>query len=445
MATAAKIELEKLSEFQKSIHQTTSANDPIDSIFNYEFRKVTWYSMHPVQLEAQLDESAVTFTVNQAYHYLLYTYMRQPLPPFAVKKEHVGKVMIAWCHNIGTNVVESGELLIDDEVINTVDSIWYDIYFQAYLEAKPGARRSHNKGVGNIPCLESWQSSLPAYTTNVDQPFYYSRAPSLAFPIHLLNSQNHATHRYKLRREISQLLRMAKLDEAGVWRSIPVDVTLLDEVKADGKLPRPQLWGRYGYITSNEIGCHLGDKFTFYIDDVVGARADAACKLGSSVTVMPECSSPCKSIVWVAENLSATALNNYSNYTTDRSDLYQGWNPCAKATLKYGAVPRFKDLDSDHFDQSEFRRHFRSIPSEEGYNGHSLAYDSASIDAETGIVPSSLKVALTVTLADTQPRYIEPEVKAETVDNVYQVHVRMLVTRKLELNKVNGKVQVSIS
>jgi len=435
MTSIAKSDFDSISKFQNELHTTTDDTQTIESIFMYEFRKITWYTMIPMKLSPSVGEDdGISYIVNNTFHYLIYTDMRQQLPAIKVKPEYKGKVKIAWCHNIGSNIFTQGEFLIEDESLNTISNVWCDIYFQAYMT--PGFREHHDKGIGNLPFLEGWNDSLPEYITNVNQPFYYSKSTNLAFPIFLASTQSIIKHKYLLRKKISSLLRMIKTDDEGkTWKQIPYDYSYLDNVTKDQTLKNPELWARYGYISSGEMGatrCH--DTLSFYIDDIVTCSNDSAYGYKSTSTVELQSIYPCKAMFWVAENLEATGNNNYSNYTTNSNNLYKGWNPCRKINLKYGDLFRLKEMDADHFDIGEYRKHFPSPPSEPGFNAYSFAYNSASVDGEVGIVFYSLKAKL---LIDIREYDIEQTDNNNLIKNntQFKTHVILLVTKRLVVEK----------
>src|SRR3990167_7421414 len=166
----AKEELNSLTEFQKEIHVTSDLTEEIISNFYKVFTKATWHSSIPMKLKCTSDGEEVVYSVNNSFHFLPYTYMRFVLPPIKIKPEHKGKVRIAWCHNVGTNIVVQASFKEDDDIYQTWDSVWADIHNQFYQYEGAGKRDAHNIGIGNVKCLEEWSEQLPAYPINVDQP-----------------------------------------------------------------------------------------------------------------------------------------------------------------------------------------------------------------------------------------------------------------------------------
>lgn len=396
----AKIDLDTITKFQQKIHLPVDSDDIMVSDFYQEFHKTSWYTHLPVQLKSEPSTGGnVTYPVNMTFDYLLYTYCRQHFPALKVNDKYKGRVEIAWPHNLGTNIIESAGLYFDDQAAQTFDNVWLDIYFQFFMA--PGFRDHHNVSVGNIPILEQWGSFLPAYTTNVDQPWYYGRDTSLAIPI-LICSLSKITHRYTFRDKISKLLRMRGKTKEG-WRTMKPKMEYV-EGHGDDKLPVPELWGRYAYLTDDERNWNkCNTKKVFYIDDIIDIDAKDSAPFGKTVSVDLDCDTPCRTIFWVAENEKALLQNNYSNYTTDHTNLHNGWDPVGPISLHYGGQPRLDKMASDHFSIAECRQHLTSPPSEMGYHAYSFSRDPMSIDACIGIVMKDLKVKFSASLSDGNP------------------------------------------
>ena len=396
----AKIDLDTITKFQEKIHLAADDDEEMVSDFYQEFHKTSWYAHLPVQLKSEPGTNGnVTFPVNMTFDYLTYSYMRQRYPALQIKDRFKSRVEISWPHNLGTNIVERGGLYFDDQDAQNIDSVWFDIHSQFFMP--PGFRDHHNMSVGNIPILEQWGSYLPAYTTNVDQPWYYGRDTSLAIPI-LVCSLSKIAHRYTFRDKISKLLRMRCKTKEG-WRTIKCNLEFI-EGHGDDKLPVPELWGRYAYISDEEREWNkCKTKKVFYIDDIIAIDAEDSAPFGRTVSLDLDCETPCRSIFWVAENEKALNQNNYSNYTTDHTDLHNGWDPVGPISLYYGGQPRLDKMATDHFSVAECRKHFTSPPSEVGYHGYSFSQNPMSIDACVGIVMKDLKVKFSAALNDGNP------------------------------------------
>lgn len=400
MTSIAKFILDTISDLQKEVHSTTSLDEGMTSVFYHPFRKTTWFAHLPVKLKSTEDGDDVTYTVNNTFHFLMYSYMRCFFPEIKVKKQFQNTVRICWPHNMGTSPIIEADFKIDDDPFQSFDGVWCDIHNQFYM--KPGFREHHNMYIGNEPSFESWKTGLPAYTTNVHQPWFYSMG--VAFPLYYTSSQTTITHRYRLRRNVIDLLRMQIL-RSGKWQELKrVKHEYLERVTPNTRLPTPELWARYSYNTENEIAwlkeCGQSSTHTLYIKDVARCDASNGSRYKDVAEVDLHCDTACLAMFWVAENINATQCRNFSNYTTDSSNLYMGWDPIRRTTLRHGNVVHLKSMDSDHFSAAEPRYHFPSPPSEPGYHAFSFAFDSTSTDADVGIVFAGIKSKLSVLIAN---------------------------------------------
>lgn len=450
----AKEELYSLTDFQREIHVTSDPSENIISNFYKVFIKSTWYSSTPMKLKCTTEGEEVVYTVNDSFHFLIYSYMRFVTPTVSVKQEYKGKVRIAWCHNLGTNIIERAFFKEDDEVFQTWDSVWADIYFQFYQSSGADKRKNHNIGIGNVKCLEDWSEYLPSYVINVDQPWFYSTDPALAYPIFYKNSQSRTEHRY-IFRDILDLLRVQVL-ENGKWKDVKRGFKYLEF--SSQTIKTPELWGRYAYITENEIKWYkCNQSRVLYIRDV--DFCDAPNPNNKNVVEVDlHCTNPCLAIFWVAENKDASLLHNYSNYTTNTQDLYSGWNPIKSVTLKYGNVIKFNNMPSDHFSIAEPRKHFPSAPDEIGYHGYSFAWDSTNFHGDIGVVFSGLnaKMQFCINTDFLDPSCInEEDTEINSVENTensieirelnnnlpkFLIHVRLLIIRKFTITSEGNDI-----
>jgi hypothetical protein len=188
---------------------------------------------------------------------------------------------------------------------------------------------------------------------------------------------------------------MKILGKDNKWKSVPRKKmhTYLD-IEADAPLNTPELWGRYAYVTDKEISAHkcLTKPRVMYIKNVEAHDVTNPNRYGTIADINLKCNHPCLALFWVAENRDATLIHNYSNYTTNTDDLYRGWDPIKTTSLEYGNTVILKNMPSDHFNIAESREHFLSSPSERGFHALSIAWNSANVNADTGIVFSSPKI-----------------------------------------------------
>lgn len=401
---AAKEELLSLTDFQREIHVLNNLSEDMVSNFYRTFAKSTWYSSIPMKLQCSADDEELVYTVNNSFHFLIYSYMRFVLPPIKVKPEYKGKVRIAWCHNVGTNIVQQAVFKEDDDTYQTWDNVWADIYFQFYQDGGAGKRDNHNIGIGNVACLENWTEVLPSYPINVDQPWFYGMEQAMAFPIYHKNSQTRASHRYRFMRKIPDLLRVqiaTKQADKIKWKDVTKKVHKYLDINPNAMLKVPELWGRYAYISDKEIAFYRCNKNrSYYIRDVEVCDTANPSRYGDNAQIDLQCTNPCLAFFWLAQNKDAVSVHNYSNYTTDTNDLYSGWDPIKTTTLKYGTTIRLNNMPSDHFNIAESRKHFPSAPSERGYHGYSFASDSTNYHGDIGMVFANMNAQLICKIAN---------------------------------------------
>jgi len=313
--------------------------------------------------------------------------------------------------------------------------------------------------IGNIPCLEEWNTELPGLKLVVPQPFFYSKRTQVGLPI-LRSSMNTITHKYKIRTKLKDILRMrVKNKEGEVIKEIKCKLEYLDFKSED--IPIPELWGRFALMTDaernwrksvNEKGVPFSQ--TIYIEDIISTQSNNPVPLGETVDIPLQYEEPVKHLFWVAQKVKSLDNRNFSNYTTNTESIHKGWNPCEKTGLKYGGSYRIPEFTHEHFELSEPWDLFPSAPSEPGYNCYSFGYEPGTLHADTAVNLGSVGSSLLVTLKDTNP-FIEDEEQKEHYDengdiipiealedtdlyefnrDKYIIHVRMLTMKKLTVS-----------
>lgn len=418
----AKELLQSLTKNQQDLH-TILANDNniIITPFYKKFIKCTWRTSVLMKLDTVVDGNDVLYNVNTSFHFLEYTYMCAKLPLVKIKNEwrggrnSSGKARIAWCHNIGNNMRLRGIFKDDDQhnEYNTRDNVWGDIEPQFFQKGGAGGREGYNLGAGNVSHVEEWtEDFLPPYDIDIDQNFFYSLDPANAYPIWPKGSQTRAGHRFTYRRKIVNLLRVELLDEEGNWVAQKTNLHKYIDMPASGMIKIPQLWGRYSYVGDNEIEWYktCDDTWvtideeknikqkTMYIKDVVSCDIKNPVKYGTISDTHITCRDPCLAFFWVAENRDATLIHNYSNYTTNTNNIYEGWDPIKKTTFKIGTYNLFKNMDSHHFSLAQPRRHSDSIPWIQGYHCY---YNASDNNDYIGVVYDDLSANLHCKIANT--------------------------------------------
>lgn len=419
---AIKLNSEVFSLFQKELHVRHGRYEEgkllpdgeISTIFQHRFRKISWYTPTRDKLSSTAESKEVTYTVNNSYDHLFKVFLDVSLPPLRIKSTFADKYRIAWTHNVGINIVKHARLMAGDVCINSFDNYAHDILSQYGYFLKPSFKRHHLVSIGAIPKLEQWSTFLPSHRLNVLQPFYYSKADHLALPL-LGSSLIKFEHRYNFRTRILDLLRMQKFsDKSGMWFNIKPIKTVLEGIKDQGStLETPELWGRYSKFTDEEREwyreCEDGIVHEVYYDDVVICDDMNKKRYGQTAEINLSSATPVKAIFWVCENCNATKYNNYSNYTTNSDNYQQGWNPSERITLNYATSSRIKNMSIGHFDREETWQ-FPRAPWECGYNTITFCNNPFSSDAEASIDIQCNSTKFFVTLNNTDPDLITPDI-----------------------------------
>ena len=426
-----KVDSQTFSLFQKELHRPLGAvdkndddkitrNEKIHSIFQHRFRKISWYSPVKEILETNGggNDDNVTYIANNTYDHLFKSFLNVQLPAIKVDDKKANEYRIAWTHNIGININKLAKLMINDIVVNSFDSTSHDIASQYGYITKSGFKKHHLISIGSVPRLEEWTNFLPAHHLNVLQPFYYTKANFLALPL-LKSSTTQFKHVYNFRRRILDLLRMQRLNPVtGKWVDILPKPEVIEGIKdKDSLIPLPELWGRYSRITDEERNWfrHCGDTHEYFYDNFLAFDDTNSRSYEEVASVDINSATPVKAIFWVSENTNSSRLNNFSNYTTNITNVYQGWNPHGQFKLERGEQVI---MDSKSIIRAEREEvwEFPRAPWEPGYNAITFCNNPFSIDGEASISLQGSKTKLTVKITNGNPDLIMPNNYAKRDD-----------------------------
>lgn len=472
MSNVLKIERDSMNDFQKEMYLPKNKTESVGTRFSMDLDKRSFSSHAKEKLTPILsDKGEISYTASKKYDSLLNVTAFINLFSIRVKDKYKDKISICYHHNLGHNILYSGECKIDKEHFGYIDSKTLDIHSQFFVKK----REIYNEMVGNIPCFQDWGSFLPKKTLIVPQPYSFSRNSRVSLT--LLKSLNDVTFEYKTRLELCDLIKMravvtpavwddGNLVEEAVYKEIKFNYHYL-ETNGNKSIPIPELWGRYSEMTEAErnwrksIDENTGQprKQIIYIEDFESFESTNPVSIGSRVEIPIGTSSPAKHVFWMASLVDT----GYSNYTTSKENLYRGWNPCSKSGIKYGTSYRVSERSHEHFDISEaYDFNFPNTPNETGYNVHTYTFNPMEIQsADTSVVLKECGATLTVLLEDTNPFLTEDDeddydengeiILKELIENdskkdKYFVHVRTMVTRKMEIfwDDKTGKLKYNI-
>lgn len=464
-----KLDINSLTEFQKELHYSKDPKNEKDTVklrFSCNIDKYAWSTHTKSKMSHIADEGEVIYTASKKFDVLFKTSIHINLPPIKVKDKYKKTYRICYPHNPGHNICNQGELKIDDDHREMIDSVWMDIHSQYYCKNGAGMREHYDRMVGNLPCLLEWGTELPGVPLVVPQPYSYSRNTRVGLLI-LQSPNNTITHHYKMKTKITDFLNMqVKIknpDKTYYWQDIPCKMQYLETPGDIKEIPIPEMWGRYALMTDSErkwqksIDPETGEQakdpmiHVSYIEDIIMTTSNNPTPLGSTAVIPLHSKTPCKAIFWVAQNIKNIENRNLSNYTTNSEDLYRGWNPCSVVDLKYGGANRLDKVSHEHFELSEPWDFFPSAPAEPGYNVYPFCFEPSTLNADTAIVLDPLNVSLQIKLGDTDPfksiddddeeeeydedgEIIPPEVKVinDNTKERYLIHVRAIVYKKVE-------------
>ena len=465
-----KLDIDSLTDFQRKLYNTVNPNDKKDKVnsrFSCIISKYGWSVHTKAKMVHTAEDGEVIYTASKKFDVIFKSEININLFPIRVKDKWKSQIQICYGHNLGHNIAYQGEVKIDDDHHQTIDSVWLDIHSQLYMKQGAGFREHYNRMVGNLPCLEEWSGELPGIRLPVPQPYYYSKNTRMGLKT-LQSSMNTVTHHYKIRNKIHEILRMRCRNPSapGIggqngndeWQEIPCNLKYL--VLPAKEFPIPELWARYALMTDQEREWFKFDKASgrngtattngttkhkTWIEDVMMFTSNNPIPLGSTDIIPLPCKVPCKAVFWVAQDAKSIENRNFSNYTTNSENLFNGWNPCSKVDIKYGGTARLEKLSHEHFELSEPWDFFPSAPAEPGYNAWTLGYEMTSLNADTAIVLGKMNASLHIKLGDTNPfNTIEDDnsddddlIPIETLQkdnkNKYIIHVRALVSKKMTM------------
>ena len=448
-----KLDKTNIAAFQKEMYLPQGENEKVGTRFSVDYEKRAQANRTKVKLDQiAAKDGEVVYTASQMYDSLLKVSAHINLLPIKVKDQYKSTVSIAYHHNIGHNILYEGECKVDNEHYGFVDNVYLDIYSQYFVKK----RDLYDRMVGNIPCLEEWGTELPGLPLIVPQPYSFSRNTRVSIPL-LKSKNNTVTFRYKVRTKLTDLVKMRIKRKDGSYKELSkCKLIYLDIKNAD--IPIPEMWGRYGEMTDEErnwrksIDMKTGEplKQVIYIEDIDKVSSGNTIMVGTKETLVLAGTGPAKHVFWVASLIDA----GFSNYTTNRTNLYKGYNPCEKAAIKYGTSDRVEEMGSEHFEFDEaYENDWPNFPREAGYNVYTYTFNPTEIQsADNAVILKECGASLTVLLGDTNPfirkdeeeeyhdengEAIPVEALEDHVDDSkkdkYILHVRTVVTRKLEV------------
>lgn len=397
----------RLTESQKDLHglydiNGVPNNEIVESIFYSEIIKTARAPHITLQLPFKEEGDKYFYDTHKDFHFLAFSYMIQGLPKIVVKRESRENFQICWCLNLGLNIANEQELSSDTGRIQKFDQHWNNMFFQDYFPELWD--RSHfDKIIGNLPFLTNWHSYLPKYNIMVPQAWDYCMHDHKALKL-FKAKESVIRHSYRMKKTIFSLLR-CRMKVDGEWKEIPArkETEALIKRHIDFEthlLPKPQLWGRYYKVRQDELE-NADYPDTSYIYDVINSDSTNPVAIDSNTYVELDSQEPCTAIHFALENTIATQTNNHSNYTTNPTDIMEGWSPLSTVNLSYGNSSKYT-YDSVHVEHA-FPLFNRRTHSQSGYYYLPIEHRGGTTGTSTTCVFKGNNAKLTFALADTDP------------------------------------------
>jgi len=448
-ASCTNVDLSSLKDFQKDYHFPSKEGEVILSNHFRDFRKWTWHSHIPIMMSASQNNDITVYTCPENFHTLLYTYRVHKLPGIRVKEEFSEKIRICWPHNLGNNICQKAVLKVGGKEGPKLDPITQDICSQFF------SKEGDSDALGNVTELESWSNVLPKYILKVFDPWFYSKDGSLALPLYF---QVSFIHEYKFKQKIGDLLRMQELIN-DVWVNVNYNSKYVEISTNDEKFESPELWGRFDVFDGtqdtgelsyalnfwkddDEGGQNGGKKDiekTFYFDDFIDITSQNPLKMGDKIMATLESTKPVKAFYWVVENINNSKIKNLSNYTLGEN-VYSGLSPWTKYKYRYSSNTERATGEYYQASKVEPRFHSLSIPKDPGYGMYSYSVFPHGLDGEVGVVLSGLNAQLILDLEKDDPYSFPEDIQEEKEQGLFQLHVRLLVTRKMSFKYIKNSI-----
>lgn len=353
------------SNYQKELHNAPSDGEEIlirTHFLNMQ-RKETWAYKVNAKLDCVGDISnpnRLSYKVRTLpYHGLLNTILIQKLPAIKAKTGFE----IRWCPNVGTNIISHAEFQVNDQVWQTLDSVYFDDHIM-----KISTEKTLDRDIGNVSEMQTWSKTLPAYTTLFKIPWFYTLHSSKMFPLYYCGKEDHIDHNLTLRRNIGELLMIRSIDTGEI---IPFDEACIEV--SDLTLQAPEMRGDYVFMSDmecehNRCNAQKLRSETFDIDNVRSIDSDNIYPLNTTVNIkIKDMPFPVHSIHWKASNLKAASLNYHSNYTTNFENHCNGSSPIKWSSLSCPQGIIFKNVDSIVSERIIPMNNFNNVPSVAGY------------------------------------------------------------------------------
>jgi hypothetical protein len=453
-----KIFLDNFNNVQKS-NFTPDNNTPLESLYLYQYIKSSYYGKFPKEISSETNGDEYKFKLNNGKYDLLESVsIRAEIPMIRVKAEYEDSIQIRWDDDLAINICESGKLIYGTTQISNIDKSYIYLHSQTYTNESN--REFFNNCIGNKHSLTQWNTFLPNDVVLCEQPWSYGRKKYTALPLYYCNSQLDAIHIYKFKTDISQLLRMRRLNpETEEYERIDFDskyIWVRDNLE---KLKTPKMFGIYTKLTTEEVEDYKcmtrdGSYGDFYFTDIIQCSSKNSSVFNKIMSVDLECDGVANTLIWFAENETALKKTVNNNFTTNSENRYLGYDPIESTTLKINSLELFKNLPAEYTSKMFFKD-FPGKPWIPGIHVFSFCSDVNGTDSQVGVNLRDIKIVLDSKIRDTNPflETLNPEtgktIKLNSDENPdFNLYVYLVVNRKITFvpskDRVNDKWEIEL-
>lgn len=427
---ASEVELKSFSESQKDINvrsdNDVTLGEEVMSDFYQDFHRTLWSSSMKVKIESSSNSNTITYTIPDRWHLILYSYRTCVTPLVKIKPEYIGKVRIAWTHNLADNHVESASFFIDSISYHNLDSVSLDIDRGFYGSKNYNKNKMAAIHRGNNAICEKWSESfIPPFELMVEDNWFYSQS-GCGLPI-MYNNGGKFCHKYTFVPP-EKLLRVQFKDEDR-WINVTNTQDYVTFEYTDS-FSVPEFYARLVRFPNENLDWWYEclSEYKVYIRNYINYDTTKIYKYGDTEIIDIDSDKPCIAVFWLAQNHTAATYHLYSNYTTDSQNVSSGWDPILHSSLKYKKENdhRFKELPSKHSSFMEAFKHFPTIPEDFGYHAESIAYNSVNYNGDINLIMKNLGAQLICT-------FNTPNSDEESP--LFKLKVRGLALRKLTITQ----------
>lgn len=410
----------------------------------------TFYTLRSDRLDPTSNENTVVYLMNKTRNFCSRISYHQEWPELKVRKEFPN-IEICFFHNRGLATCREIKACINTQDGPSLNPHSSGAAKGFYCEKNQGLEQEL---LGNNDYEEQWTRHLPSSTTNPTLPWSWSHGmPSGYFPNFLLKKDDHFRFIIRSRREIWKLLRVREVKRDADGRvissreyrrqrkneayddddpSVTVEllVKILEKVPSGGTLPQAILVGQSMDILKTERDRHIfcSNQINWLFEDYFSMKDKELMKYGNTASFKITTEKIIKVIFIMAENVDAKDRNFPTNYTSNASDIRQGWDVIASVTFWRDdkkvtlTLPMIKNL---------MREHFPSVPVTRGILAIPLCLSPRITEETVGIsIGSQKNNTIDVKLADGSPFHNEPKNTRFRVRCILQILREITFTRE---------------